>query len=180
MTAEEQVEFKAVEEALAGRRDLAIHGDNKRLLFAVQLRLDIDDIDGLAAEALTDGPDDKGLDLIHVDRDRGILLLAQGYESKGRPSAPEWKASSLSHAVSWVFSHTTDDVPERLAPKIAEARTALADAAIREIWVWYVHNLPETENNRRALQVVKSGIESAITARYPDLRAGHPCRGDRP
>lgn len=171
MTAEEPVEFKAVEEALAGRRDLAMYGDNNRLLFAVQLRLEVDDIDGLAAEALTDGPDDKGLDLIHVDRDRGILLLAQGYESaKNRPSAPEWKASSLSHAVSWVISHTTDDVPERLAPKIEEARAALADAAIREIWVWYVHNLPETENNRRALQVVRSGIESAITARYPELR----------
>ena len=122
MTAEEPVEFKAVDEALAGRRDLAMYGDNNRLLFAVQLRLDVDDIDGLAAEALTDGPDDKaGWTSIHVDRDpRDPSARSRVSEVRLRiaQDAPEWKSlHPLSHAVSWVISHTTDDVPERLAPK---------------------------------------------------------------
>jgi hypothetical protein len=90
VTAEEPVDVKAVEEALAGRSDLDRYGDNKRLLFGVQLRLDVDDIDGLAAEALTDGADDKSSDLIYVDRDAGIILLAQGYESRReREAAPQ-------------------------------------------------------------------------------------------
>jgi AIPR protein len=168
---QEQDNVKAVEEALSGRSDLDIYGDNKRLLFAVQLRMDIDDIDGLAAEALTDGADDKASDLIYVDRDAGIILLAQGYESKKeRIAASQAKAATLHQAVTWVFSHTTDDTPERLLPTVAELRAALVDDAIREIWVWFVHNLPESENVRRELNAIQSTVDTAIRADYPETK----------
>lgn len=43
-----------------GRRDLIDnYGDNSLLLYALQLRYDIEDIISVAAEALTDGSDDK-------------------------------------------------------------------------------------------------------------------------
>ena len=171
MTAEEPVEVKAVEEALAGRSDLDRYGDNKRLLFAVQLRLDVDDIDGLAADALTDGADDKSSDLIYVDRDAGIILLAQGCEyRREREAAPQGKAASLHQAAAWVFSHVTDEMPERLRPAVAEVRTALADNVIREIRVWFVHNVPESENVRRELDAIGSNVASAVAARYPESK----------
>ncbi len=166
---QEQDSAKAVEEALASRSDLDIYADNKRLLFAVQLRMDIDDIDGLAAEALTDGADDKASDLIHVDRDAGIILLAQGTEyATERAAARQTKAATLHQAVTWVFSHTTDDTPERLLPRVAEVRAALADGVIRELWVWFVHNLPESENVRRELIAIQSAVDAAIRAGYPE------------
>jgi hypothetical protein len=168
----EHVDAKAVEEALAGRDDLAVYGDNKRLLFAVQLRLDVDDIVGLAAESLTDGPDDKAADLIYVDRDAGIVLIAQALEAGNtdKPAAPPSKATSLYQAVNWVFSHSAEEMPARLAPKVAEVRAALTENAIREVWIWFVHNLPESENIRRELEAIKSSVVAAIDAKYPELR----------
>lgn len=48
-----------------GRRDLIDnYGDNSLLLYALQLRYDIEDIVSVAAEALTDGSDDKKCDLM--------------------------------------------------------------------------------------------------------------------
>lgn len=43
-----------------GRTDLVdLYGDNSLLLYALQLRYDIEDIISVASEALTDGSDDK-------------------------------------------------------------------------------------------------------------------------
>ena len=40
------------------------YGDNSLMLYALQLRFDIDDILSVASEALTDGHNDKKCDLI--------------------------------------------------------------------------------------------------------------------
>ena len=58
-----------------GRTDLVdLYGDNSLLLYALQLRYDIEDIISVASEALTDGSDDKKCDLIYIDRDSGFFL----------------------------------------------------------------------------------------------------------
>ena len=79
---------QAVEEALKGREDLDVYKENKRLLFAVQLELNEPDITDLAAESLTGGGDDKSADLIHLDRDRGLVLIAQAYKAKEARQEP--------------------------------------------------------------------------------------------
>jgi hypothetical protein len=98
-------------------------------------------------------------------------LLAQGYEStKERAAASQAKAATLHQAVTWVFSHTTDDTPERLLPTVAEVRAALEDDVIREIWVWFLHNLPESENIRRELKAIQSTVDAAIRAQISSSR----------
>ncbi|MGY4100686.1 hypothetical protein ACW2Q0_14205 [Nocardia sp. R16R-3T] len=67
--------------ALQERSDLEKYGPNKRLLFALQLTFEIEDIDTIAATSLTDGPNDKACDLLYIDRDAGRVVLAQGFEA---------------------------------------------------------------------------------------------------
>jgi hypothetical protein len=168
---QEQDSAKAVEEALASRTDLERYRDNKRLLFAVQLWLDVDDIHGLAAEALTDGGDDKASDLIYIDRDAGIILLAQGTEYRSLRSAARIdKVISLHQAIVWVISHDIEDMPEGLRPAVAGVRAALADNVIREIWVWFVHNAPESHNVAHELKAIQSNVDAAVRAGYPESK----------
>ena len=82
-----------------GRKNLKeSYGDNALLLYALQLRFDIEDIDSVAAEALTDGADDKKCDLIYVDRESGTAVIAQAYNRNNatlEQSAKSNKASDL-------------------------------------------------------------------------------------
>ncbi|WP_057395557.1 hypothetical protein, partial [Ralstonia solanacearum] len=52
---------------------------NAYLVWVVAMYLEEPDIEALASEALTDGPDDKKIDLIYIDRDSRRILFAQGY-----------------------------------------------------------------------------------------------------
>jgi len=53
-----------------------LYGDNSLLLYALQLRYDIEDIIAVASDALTDGSDDKKCDLIYIDHDSGFAVVA--------------------------------------------------------------------------------------------------------
>lgn len=159
--------------ALAGRDDLINsygHG-HARLLFVAQLLLGVDDIDSFAADALTDGANDKTCDLVAVMRDEGIIVIAQSYEAANpdsKKAAPANKSSSLNGAVSWLLSGDLDQVPMKLRSAAEEARDAISSGDIRELQVWYVHNLPESENVKKELdQVVKTG-GSLLADNYPD------------
>lgn len=68
-----------------GRTELDdMYGDNALLLYALQLRYDIEDIVSVASESLTDGSDDKKCDLIYIDKDAGFAVIAQAYMKKIR------------------------------------------------------------------------------------------------
>ena len=81
------------------RSDLtAQYGNNALLLYALQLRFEISDIISVASDALTDGGNDKKCDLIYVDQDTGVAVVAQGYMKqtpKEANLAPGNKASDL-------------------------------------------------------------------------------------
>ena len=87
--------------ALDGRADLSVFGDNRLMLFALELGLGLEDVQTVASVALTDGRDDKKCDLVYVDRDSGKAIVAQGYMSQklNRKAAPANKASGLNTAV---------------------------------------------------------------------------------
>ncbi len=46
-------------------------------IFALNLRFGLDDIRAIASEAITGGGDDKKCDVIYVDKEREIAVLAQ-------------------------------------------------------------------------------------------------------
>ncbi|WP_406678016.1 AIPR family protein [Moorella sp. ACPs] len=158
------------EVAYQARDDLQQYGKNARLLFALQLRFRIEDIHSIAAECLTDGPDDKGCDLIYVDRDSGYAVIAQGYEAErpGKRSAPSNKVNGLFRATSWVLDPSVSGLPDRLKPAAQELRSAIESKSIRSIYFWYVHNLIESENVEQELLRLEGIAKDILRGNYKD------------
>ncbi|MFI6637384.1 AIPR family protein [Nonomuraea fuscirosea] len=161
-----------LEVALAQRADLDKYGSNKRLLFALQMVYGIDDIETVATSALTDGSNDKACDLLYIDRGTSRVVLAQGYESADatKKEAKAAKAASLGQAVNWLLSNNEPvGVSEVLLSAWRELRDALTDAAIDDLEIWYVHNLPESENVERELIAARDGARALLRQNYPDV-----------
>lgn len=133
-----------------GRTDLVdLYGDNSLLLYALQLRYDIEDIISVASEALTDGSDDKKCDLIYIDRDSGFAVVAQAYMKKNPTEtdlAKVNKASDLNTAASWIFTRDINDIPDRIKDSVNELQEAIKDGDINTVYFWYVHNMNEKNN----------------------------------
>ena len=138
------------ESAFSSRSDLAQYGDNSLALFALCLQFRIDDILSVAAESITDGSDDKGCDLVYVEKEEGLAVIAQCYQSRRlRESAPSRKASDLNTAVGWMLQRPIEELPPRLQPSARELRDAINEGLITKLHVWYVHNLPECKKRKR-------------------------------
>ena len=135
---------------LESRSDLAKYGDNALLLFTLQLRFEIEDIDAVATNSLTDSSNDKKCDLVYVDKESQVAVIAQGYFCKKTelPSAaPANKASDLNTAVVWLLSTPIKELPTQLLQSAAsELREALQNNELNSIEFWYSHNLPESIN----------------------------------
>lgn len=156
--------------ALRTRTDLNKYGDNALLLFALQLRFEIEDIDTVATNSLTDGPDDKKCDLVYVDKESQIAVIAQGYfchKTQLPTEAPANKASDLNTAVTWFISTPFEQIPSHLQSAAAELREALSNKEIGSIEFWYSHNLPESQNVQNELDAVTRNAQIAISQCFP-------------
>ncbi|MCI3224199.1 hypothetical protein GXP76_18765 [Streptomyces sp. NP-1717] len=160
-----------LEVALRKRVDLDQYGSNKRLLFALQLIFDIEDIATVAATSLTDHPNDKSCDLLYIDRGAGRVVLAQGYESENaaKLQAPARKAASLHQAINWLFNKSDPSgVPDALRVAWRELHDALADDAIGDVAIWYVHNLPESQQASAELRAARDSAYAQLNHGYPN------------
>lgn len=148
------------------RSDLtAQYGNNALLLYALQLRFEISDIISVASDALTDGGNDKKCDLIYVDQDTGVAVVAQGYMKqtpKEADLAPGNKASDLNTAAAWVFAQNPDDVPEQIREQVRLLQASIENNSVSTIYFWYVHNLNEQNNPQ---------IKEELTAMQASARA---------
>lgn len=148
------------------------YGNNSLLLYALQLKFEISDIVSVASDALTDGGDDKKCDLIYVDQDAGVAVVAQGY-MKQTPLetdlAPGNKASDLNTASAWVFSQNPDDVPERIREQVRLLQASIENNSISTVYFWYVHNLNEINNPqiKEELTVMQSSARAAVKTLFP-------------
>ncbi|MDQ1121931.1 AIPR family protein [Microbacterium trichothecenolyticum] len=116
-------------------------------LFAIDQRFGVEDVRTAAVESITGGGDDKKLDVIFLDVSRGLLVIAQCFDSpKPKQAAPANKASDLNSAVAWLLNSSIDSVPEEIRGRVAEVRDALEADMIRDFHLWYVHNAPESKN----------------------------------
>lgn len=158
-------------QAFESRTDLKPYGDSSLGLFALALRFSLDDLASVAADAVTDGSDDKKCDLIHIDRDDGHAVIAQCFlADRRKPSAPSNKASDLNTAIAWLLQRPIDQLPKRIKPAATELRQAIEDDAITTIHLWYVHNLPESKNVKQELLTVEQTTEAAIQNQFSDKR----------
>lgn len=137
-------------------------------LFALQLKFDVDDIVTVAAEALTGGGDDKKCDMLWLDADRGLAVIAQCYMSqRARPAARSNKAADLNSAISWLLVRPLEELPEGLRGRASELRDAIGEGTLEQIHVWYVHNLPESANCKEELTTVAHNIKNTLQSIAP-------------
>ena len=149
------------------RPEFQQYGNNALGLFALAIKFRLDDVDSVAAESLTDGNDDKKCDIIYLDRDDGIAVVAQCYQSeKAKQSAPSNKASDLNTAASWLLQRPIDELPDRLRSSATELRDGLTDGTITDLHFWYIHNLPESDNVKQELITVEATATAALTSNY--------------
>jgi hypothetical protein len=134
-------------------------------LLALKLKFRLEDIQTVAAESITGGGDDKKCDILYVDKELQIAVIAQCYYSKKeRPAAPAGKASDLNTAISWLLTRDLDALPDALKGRADELRSAIANGDIKQVYVWYVHNLPSSKNVSDELKTVEKTAKSALRA----------------
>jgi hypothetical protein len=136
-------------------------------VFAINLRFNLDDTQSIASEAITGGGDDKKCDVLYVDKERQIAVIAQCYISKSaKPAAPANKASDLNTALTWLLSTDIEKLPDGLKGRADELRSAVAAGEVKQIYIWYVHNLPRSKNVQNELAAVEGTARAALKA-YP-------------
>lgn len=158
-------------QAYESREDLKSYGDNGLALFALALHFRIDDIDSVAAESITDGHDDKKCDLVFINEEEEFAVLAQCYfSSKERQEAPANKASDLNIALAWLLQRELNDVPERIKSSAQQIRALIKQSKIKTLYVWYVHNLPHSENVSKELVTVQQTANTILQHDFPESK----------
>jgi hypothetical protein len=121
-------------------------------LFAPQLKFGVDDLMNIAGEILTGGDNDKKCDVLYLDPETKFAVVMQCYMSaKPRLAAPSNKAADLNTALSWLLTTPIDSLPEALRGRAVEFRAAISTGDVQQLHVWYVHNLPESQNVNKEL-----------------------------
>ncbi len=92
-------------------------------------------------------------------------MVAQCYSScKSRASAPANKATDLNGAVTWLFQRPLEDLPQRIYAAAKELRDSIKAGEIKRFEIWYVHNLPESNNVRDELATVEHSANTGIAS----------------
>ena len=141
--------------AFDARADLTPYGSNALGLFALLLRFNIEYIVSVAVDTITDGSDDKKCDLVYIDQDKRVAIVAQCFlTSKTNASAPANKASDLNTAATWLLQSSIGTLPERLKPNAEAIRNGIDSGSIERLQFWYIHNQPESKNVKNELSAV--------------------------
>lgn len=144
------------------------YGDNALLLVAAEMRMGIEDLDSFALEYLTDGSNDKKCDLVCLNLEKDKLIIAQGYfTKKNSDKAPANKATDLIAATRWLLNGNLSEEQNKVLYNIAqEVRELLKQKAIKEVEIWYVHNLPESESCFVEIKQAADNAKDILAAQY--------------
>jgi len=164
-------------EAFDSREDLKRFGSSSLILFALLLKFEIEDISIVGTNSLVCGPNDKKVDLVYIDSESGFAVIAQSYisQDRGKTEAPANKASDLNTAISWLLNRPVDELPANIQPHAKELRNAILEGSINSIYIWYIHNLPESKNVEEELKTVelsaKTTIKSGLNSMEVEIQA---------
>ena len=137
---------------------------NAHLVWVMSMYLDVPDSMQLGIDSLTDGPNDKKLDFLHLDADNRRIVFVQGYySSKKGAEAPANKASDLNTAAAWLLSGDVAKLSTTLADSIRLCRQALDAGEIDEVELLYVHNLLESKAVQHELDTAKAHLEKGLS-----------------
>lgn len=153
--------------AYAERSELTDKGSAGLALFAMALKFGYDDLETIGADSIVDGPDDKGCDLVYIDRDQKIAIVAQSYwAEKPKVSAKDSKAATLRQGISYLLEVQLDNVSDRLRASATSFRSAIKDGDIDKIYIWFVHNCPGSSNVQSELNAVSETVASILDSRF--------------
>ncbi|MFH5813557.1 AIPR family protein [Escherichia coli] len=159
------------EAAYSALEDLSDYKDNALGLFALGLRFGLDDLSSIGVDAVTDGADDKKLDIVFINSEEEYAVVGQCYYSeKEKQNAPSNKASDLNTGVAWLLQRDINDVPERIKSSAINLRQCIKDGSVKSIYLWYVHNLPESHHVESELVTVQQTATSILNKEYPGLK----------
>ena len=160
------------EEAFAQRDDLTPFGGEGIGVFALGLRFGLDDLQAVAAESITDGPNDKKIDVIYIDRSQRSAFVMQCYKATGKfdKQAPGNKATDLHTAATYTFSTGLNDVPEQIKLQITDLRSAISDGSVDTVYFWYVHNRTDSTSIADEMKQVEVGASANVRTAFPDAR----------
>ena len=141
----------------------AFGSGNAHLIWVMSMYLDVPDPIQLGVDSLTDGPNDKKLDFLHLDTDNRRIVFAQGYCAiKKNGEAPANKASDLNTAAAWLISGDISTLPAALADAIRSCRLALDAGEIDEVELLYVHNLVESKAVQHELETARTHLAKGL------------------
>lgn len=122
-------------DAFTAREDLLEYSDNALGLFSLALRFGLDDLETIAADAITDGSDDKKCDMVYVNSEDCYAVLAQCYFSqKEKDKAPANKASDLNTGIGWLLQRDINDVPKRIKSAAVEIRDCIKSEKVKTLY----------------------------------------------
>lgn len=151
--------------ALSNRHDLDVFNENKVSMFALELFFGLEDVLNTLSSAITGGADDAKTDILFVNRDHGSIVLIQAYEAQSfKVSAKGNKGADLSYALGVLLTAPENDIPAGIRPHVLDARAAMKAGDISMLHVWYLHNLPESQQIKQQMQPI---IEPAKTQLIP-------------
>jgi hypothetical protein len=132
--------------------------------YALSLFANLPDYLEVVTDALTEGSDDKNVDLCLVDREAGQIYIAQCYiaDEWDKDSAPSNKADDLLTGLSWLLNTKINDIPESLKKKAKEVQDALQSEEIDTVHLLYIHNCKESDNVKSSLKTVSSSGKTLI------------------
>lgn len=146
-------------------------GDNALALYALSLRFEVDDLKSVGLESITDGSDDKKLDMIYINTEDHFAVVSQCYFShKESQSAKGNKASDLNTGLIWLLQMNVDDIPERIKSATVNLRKELNLGNIQNLYIWYVHNLPESALISKELKSVETNLKSILINNYNKVK----------
>lgn len=151
------------------RTDLKPFTNNALLLYAFDLRFEIDDIVSFASENIVENNDDKKCDLIYIDYESKSAIVTQSYFAQQiKKSAKANKASDLNTAAGWLLSIDISKVPNTIKDSAIELRAAIKGNLIDNIEFWFLHNCHESKNVKDELGVVSKTVSNALKTHYKE------------
>ena len=157
--------------AYSERQDLVPFGSAGLALFAMALKFGYDDLEAIGADAVVDGPDDMSCDVVYIDRDQRLAVVAQSYRAEvPKNAAPASKAATLRQAISYLVEVDLATVPERIRSSAGALRSAIGDGDIEQIYIWFVHNCPGSINVANEIAAVQQTAHAIISKQFSESK----------
>lgn len=136
------------------------------IVWAMGLYLDIQDIESLGNDNLTDKSDDHGIDFLRFDEDEGFLLIVQSYYTlKNKPNAPADKAADLNASCAWLVRGEIDNFHPSIRQNIVDARNAILEDKVQKVILVYLHNCGESKEVASEMETAKHSMQALLGER---------------